>query len=1000
MFFTRESALVSDLVLEGRPQNMNFSKSKAVVLVVLALSGALAFLNLAGTNTSRSTAGIDRAKPGLPAATVSAAGVREAYGQLPLAFEQNRGQTDETTNFRARGAGYTLSLSPTEATFLLARGSDEPLPIVLRMNLVGANPGAAVEGLNELEGKVNYLIGNDPAQWRTNIPTFSRVRYSEVYRGIDVVYYGNQRRLEYDFVVAPGSDAGAIALEFAGAQRMEVEAATGDLLLSIGEKTLRQHKPVVYQEVNGARREIESRYAIRSGGRVGFEVGEYDPSAALIIDPMLEYSTLLGGSGVDQGESIAVDSAGNAYVTGFTDSTDFPIANAAQGANGGQHDVFITKLNAAGSALVYSTYLGGSNSEFGRGIALDAAGSAYVTGVTQSTNFPTVNAFQSTGSGDAFVTKLTPAGSALVYSTYLGGSRADVGNRIAVDSTGNAYVTGFTESTNFPTANALQSAIGPPADAFVTKFNAAGSALVYSTYLGGIGQEHGESIAVDSAGNAYVTGATFSANFPTANAIQSTPGGDSDAFVTKFNAAGSALIYSTYLGGSHIDLSESIAVDSTGNAYVTGTTHSTNFPTANAFQGATAGMGDIFVTKLNATGSALAYSTYLGGTEHDGGWGIAVDAAGNAYVTGTTISTNFPTVNSFQSTTGSAGLEDVFVTKFNAAGSALVYSTYLGGGDREIGFGITVDSAGNAYVTGSTSSKCFPTTTGAFDTILSLAFGAEDGFISKISETAQPKTLTPCPSLLLNFATRLRVLTGDSALIGGFIITGSEAKRVIVRGIGPSLTNVQGALANPTLELFDSNQVLLASNNDWITNRAEVEATGVPPTHDLESAIVTTLAPGAYTAVLRGQNNGIGIGVVEVYDLNAGANSLLANIGSRGFVDTGDNVMIGGFIIGGNGQSDTRIVVRGIGPSLAAFGITGALQDPIVDLKDANGTTLLSNDDWEQGQQAEIGNLALGPSDTRESALVISLPHGNFTAILRGKNNTTGVAVVEIYNLP
>lgn len=993
--------MVSDLYGNGKPQDMISKKSLA--LGALALSAAIAFLNLAKTKTPPSIAGVERAKTASSGPSDRSAAVREAYGKLPLAFEANRGQKEKAPNFRARGAGYTLSLSATEAVFLLARGPDELSPAVLRMNLVGANRDAAVEGRNELEGKAHYLIGNDPAQWRTNIPAFSRVQYREVYPGIDVVYYGNQRRLEYDFVVAPGNDAGAIALEFAGAEKMEVEAATGDLLLGIGEKTIRQHKPIVYQDIKGGRRDVEARYALLGDGRVGFEVGSYDRSVALIIDPVLEYSTFLGGNGTqEEGQSIAVDSTGSAYVAGYTHSTDFPMANPAQGTNRGFSDVFITKLNPAGSALVYSTYLGGNSSEGCGGIAVDSTGSAYLTGGTNSSNFPTVNPIQSTirSSPDAFVAKLNPAGSALVYSTYLGGNRADGGSSIAVDVTGNAYVTGFTESTDFPLANAFQNAFHGPADAFVTKLNAAGSALVYCTYLGGIGVEHGRGIALDSAGDAFVTGDTDSDDFPTVNAFQLTSGGAGDAFVTKFNAAGSALVYSTYLGGSHIDFSTAIATDSNGDAYVTGTTYSSNFPTANALQSSNAGDVDAFVAKLNASGSALAYSTYLGGNNYENGSGIAVDSGGNAYVTGWTDSSNFPAVNAFQSTIGRAGLEDVFVTKLNAAGSALVYSTYLGGSDRESSRGIAVDSAGNAYVTGSTVSRCFPTTTGAFDTSWGLAF--PDVFISKVRETAQPTTLTPCPSQLLNIATRTRVLNGDGVLIAGFIVAGdNKAKRMLVRGIGPSL-GVPGALANPTLEFYDSfiENPPFVTNDDWITNRAEIEATGIPPSNDLESAFVITLQPGPFTVVLRGKDNGVGIGVLEVYDLDAAAPATLANISGRGLVGTGDNVMIGGFIVGGDGPADARVVVRGLGPSLSAFGVTGALPDPIIDVKNANGATLISNDDWQQGQPTEINSRGLAPSDTRESALIVALLHGNYTAILRGKNNTTGVGLVEVYHVP
>ncbi len=1003
-------------------------KSLALSLLAVATLLGLALFAPSGKKSAPEEAA-PREMAAAPIAARKTARVREAYGQLPLSFEANRGQADKSVDFVARGPGYAVALSPTEAIFVLRKADNaarndedsrvrkisnslsKPNPpsalhsapsTVLRMKLVGANRAATVAGQNKLEGRVNYLIGSDPAKWRTDVPTFGRVRYEEVYPGIDVIYYGNQRRLEYDFVVAPGRDARAIALEFAGAQKVEVDDATGDLLVQVGGETIRQHAPVTYQEVpGGGRRKIESRYALREGGQVGFEVGEYDASAPLVIDPVLEYSTFLGGSLGDQGRDIAVDSAGNAYVIGVP-SSNFPIANAFQDTSHGIQDVFVTKLNAAGSALVYSTYLGGSGYDFGLGIAVDSSGSAYVTGQTSSSDFPTANAFQgknASGLGnDVFVAKFSPTGSALVYSTYLGGSSDDSGVDIAVDSAGNAYVTGFTSSTDFPTANGLQRIEGgfEHGDAFVTKFNAAGSALAYSTYLGGGDSDHGESIAVDSAGNAYVTGSTLSTDFPTVNAFQSTFGGGisgeaGDAFVTKFNAAGSALVYSTYLGGDGGESGQSIAVDSAGSAYVTGATASVDFPTANALQSAIDGSVDLFVTKLAVTGSALVYSTYLGGSAFEAGHGIAVDSTGNAYVTGNTQSTNFPTVNPFQSTFGPP--TDAFVTKLNAAGSALVYSSYLGGNDSDHAFDIAVDSIGNAYVTGDTDSPCFPTTTGAFDTTLSLD---GDAFIAKLSETAEPSTLTPCASELLNIATRMRVLTGDSALIGGFIIAG-EPKRVIIRGIGPSLAGLQGALANPILELFHSDGRLLISNDDWITNREEVEETTLPPTHDLESAIVVLLSPGAYTAVLRGQNNGIGIGLVEVYDLNSGTNSALANIGSRGFVDTGDNVMIGGFIVG-DGSTPARVLIRGIGPSLPPS-IPNALANPTLELRNADGALVRDNDNWRDSQEEEIENTTIPPSHDLEAAIIASVPNGNYTAVLRGQNNSTGVAVVEIYNL-
>jgi len=672
----------------------------------------------------------------------------ESYGKLPLSFEANKGQTDPEVKFLSRGIGYTLFLAPTEAVLALQKAATSnpqqksdrvhtalgpeaaraQAPAVLRMKLVGSNPAPRLVGLNQLPGKSNYFIGNNPKKWRTNVPNYSKVRYENVYAGVDLIYYGSQGQLEYDFVVAPGAAPGAITLGLEGAEGMAIDPQ-GNLVLSIGSGEVSLHKPVVYQEVDGVRREIQGGYVLKEDNRVGFQVAAYDAGKPLVIDPTLAYSTYLGGSDTDRGFGIAVDSGGNAYVTGLTISTNFPTASPFQAAcgAGGCEDAFVTKFNPTGSALVYSTYLGGSGNDRGFGIAVDGGGNAYVAGGTNSTNFPTASPFQAARGGgfDAFVTKLNPTGSALVYSTYLGGSGGtSQGVGIAVDSSGNAYVTGNTNSANFPTASSFQAALSGPRDAFVTKFNPAGSALVYSTYLGGSGDDDGGGIAVDSSGNAYVTGNTNSANFPTASPFQAAPGGGFDAFVSKLNPTGSALVYSTYLGGNGGDFGSGIAVDSSGNAYVAGATASTNFPTASPFQAALGGGFDAFVTKLNAAGSALVFSTYLGGSAGDGGSAIALDVD-IVYVTGDTASTNFPTANAIQAAFG--GGTDGFVAKLDIPD--LVFATYLGGSGDDSGASIAVDSGGNAYVTGETASTDFPTMSP-----FQAAFGGgtQDAFVTKI----------------------------------------------------------------------------------------------------------------------------------------------------------------------------------------------------------------------------------------------------------------------------
>ena len=716
------------------------------------------------------------------------------YGKLPLSFEVNEGQADSGVRFVSRGGGYSLFLTGDQALFALRKGRpdkivpgkavtaapdsaanlgvpsatsapDAPLAQMLRMKLVGASAAPRVSGIDEFPGKSNYFVGDDQSQWHTNVRTYGRVRYESIYPGVDLVFYGNQGQLENDFVVSPGADPSAIRLAFRGSKKPRIDKR-GDLVLALDGGEVRLKKPTIYQRAGDNKQPIQGRYVLIADA-VGFQVAAYDRTKPLVIDPILEYATYLGGKGNDYGQAIAVDSSGNAYVAGFTFGvagnpyTDtFPLLNPIQSALF-KECAFISEINAAGTALVYSTFLcdvQGSNftpASYARAIAVDAAGNAYVAGDTYTDgtpHFPTVNALQSTAppGSNAFVAKIAAGGSALLYSTYLGGGN-EYGYGIAIDSQGDAYVTGKSGSTSFPTFNALQPKLGGAGpNAFVAKINQAGSAFIYSTYLGGsvtvanpagaVGDQ-ANAIAVDAAGNAYITGITASSDFPTKNAVQSTIGGDYDAFVTEINPTGSALVYSTYLGGTSGDVGNGIAVDSVGEAYIAGTTSSQTLPGTvkppGYFEGRTA-----FIAEM-ATGGTSEYSDYLiqsfgrnygAVVLNDVANGIAIDPSRNIYITGFSTNQQIPPYSPQNSYSGNA-----FVAQLaNTLSSTLPYTLTYPGAD--VGSGVAADAKGNVYVTGSLAENSLGVTSGALQTSNA---GGQDAFVAEINNSARSIFVSP-----------------------------------------------------------------------------------------------------------------------------------------------------------------------------------------------------------------------------------------------------------------
>jgi len=765
--------------------------------------------------------------------------IRTNYGRVPLMFEANKGQTDSQVEFLSHGKGYSvfltsgslvLALRPSEvisnsdpsvtaalgalgggrsAIRQLERAArvQKPSPTIVTVSLLGASAHPEAVGEKPLPTKVNYFIGRDPKAWRTNVSTFAQVRYRNIYPGIDLVYYGNNGRVEYDFDLAPGADATKIQFAVNGADSLKVGPA-GNLVMTKGTSELRFQTPSLYQVINGNRTPVRGAYVMRDATHVGFAVGSYDSTQPLVIDPVLVYSSFLGGSSDDFSNGVAVDSSGDAYVLGLTDSPDFPLANLGSYSST-QLRMFLAKFNASGSVLLFADYFGGTSGEDEpSAVALDSSGNAYVTGSTASSDFPVVNPYQSTlaGSQDAFLAEFSADGSTLDYATYLGGanltsvggSTTQLGTALSVDRSGQVVVVGVTMATDFPTtSSAYQKSVSPDQFGdwgeygFVTKFAAGGASLVYSTYLAGNTLNASScsgcypdsevwGVATDSWGSAYVTGYTATANFPTTSGAYQTSSPAyylSDVgFVSKLTSSG-ALAYSTYLGGSTSSFLDAIAVDGTSAAYVTGyDVANDDFPivTTSICDPSVSACNGAVIAKLDPSGANLAYSTFLGTSNNMAGQVIQVDANGDAFIVGSDVA--FDLANPIE---GYAGGGDAVLAEIDPTASTLLMATFFGGQGWESASGLAIDSNGAAYITGGTQSLDFPVTQSAYQT----AWGGDtDTFIAKIDPT------TSAPAVAM----------GPFSLQFGFENVGSTstAQTTILRNMGSAALTISNTTMN------------------------------------------------------------------------------------------------------------------------------------------------------------------------------------------------------------
>jgi uncharacterized protein (TIGR03437 family) len=880
---------------------------------------------------------------------------------VPLSFEPNQGQAAATVQFLSRGAGYAIFLAPGKVVLNLERQKPASAAATgqtpeaasadtLRMSLIGANAKANAVGLAPQPGVVSYFIGNDPKNWRSGIPTYGKVNYGQIYPGVDLIFYGNQRQLEYDFVVAPGADPSRIAWRIDGA-RASIDAE-GNLVLSAPNGPASFKKPVLYQMNGDQKTPVEGSFAV-AGHEIRFRLGSYDHSRALIIDPVLSYATYLAGSSTDHigwtlgpgisavgtSQGLAVDSAGSVYVTGYTYSIDFPTKTPYQpapptkvaGVSPGQWpSAFVTKFSPDGSSLVYSTYLGGNGYDNAYAIAVDSSGNAYVTGETDSPDFPVTNgAYQTvcspapnntgapvqnssdcySSNTSAFVTKLNPTGTGLVYSTFLGGNGSwAYATAIAVDGAGRAYIAGnenedcyrgqpYTFQSCFPTTNGaviggVQPVGGDPQFAFVAAFDPTGAQLLYSTLFGDLnfqctiacgGDTYGTGIAVDASGYFYLVGETMASNLPTtAGVIQPTgaPLGNPATyvqawrgFIAKFNpvtsAGGASLAYSTYLGGktgNTGDFISGIAIDNESYAYVVGFTNSKDFPvTSGAYQTVCGPNGQncaaAHVTKLNPTGSAIVWSTFVGDAKGDASDAvfftgpIQLDGSGNIYITGQ-VGTGFPMINPVEPT-ATGGDQQVLVAELDPTGSKLLFSTTIGsnGLNTTEPAGLAVDAYGDIYLAGNNAGPNLITTPGAFQTTSSNSGCCYHGFVAKIAVPVV--TLAPAAQIEPFAAESIITVYGTDLATGTASVAISPP--VSLDGNTVTVTDSAGVARQAPLYFVSPSQINFEIPTGTATGTATVTIQNQNGT--IQSAVIQigSVSPGIFQVY--------GLGVVEAWVL-------------------------------------------------------------------------------------------------------------------------------------